>query len=178
MSAKREQRLLHSCVPQSSWLSGKPCLCPPGGWLLGRVVPPWQLMRVRINSWEKWQLKYKSELNVLNMLSFLDWKPKIWFISNKYESYNTFILQNISATSLKKIPPSLYLFCNYEELCMHTSQLMICKTMYKKGIAVIQKQVEKFLASIYPGHMYLYSNISHATLYFVMTLCSLLRKRN
>lgn len=111
-SAKGKQSLLHSYAPWSSWLRGKPCLYPPGGWLLGRVVCPWQLMRIRINSWGKWQPKYESELNALNMLSLLDWKPEICFISNKYKSHNTFLLQNISATSLKETPPSLYLFCS------------------------------------------------------------------
>lgn len=64
-------------------------------------------------------------------------------------SCNTFLLQNISATSLKKIPSSLYLFCNYHrEMCVHTSHLVICKIMYKKEIAAIQKQIEKVIASV------------------------------
>lgn len=108
VSLQRENSLLHSCAPWSSWLRGKPCLYPPGGWLLGRVIHPWQLMRIRINSWGKWQLKFKSELNVLNIQSFLHWSKKICFISNKYKSYNTLLLQNIAAVPLKQIPHNIF----------------------------------------------------------------------
>lgn len=106
--AKGEQSLLHSHAPRSSWLRGKPCLYPPGGWLLGRVVHPWQLMRIRINSWGKWQLKYKSELDVLNVISLSDWKPKYVLFQVQKLQYISFAVY----LSHLQTPPSLYLFCN------------------------------------------------------------------
>lgn len=45
----------------------------------------------------------------------------------------------------------------------------ISKIMHKK-IIVVQKQIETFIAPISPGQMSLYSNTSHAILYFVTTL--------
>jgi len=60
---------------------------------------------------------------------------------------------------------------------VHNSHLVICEIICKKEIVVIQKQIEKFIASIDPGHTSLYSNISHAILYFFTTLCYIINSK-